>query len=163
MCMAWGWDDRLKDDLSQCGCDAWSWRRTLNSVQACSILHVAHVCVRRGHCCHCPHWSWRCCCRHILLRSHFCSWFAVSWDVPFTCKDNTSEVHFRSVNLYKEFLHRSESEQVWCIDNKWIRHTERQAQQQHEEWPEACGNSRVHRPMTRRRCGLNHSWACLFL
>ena len=23
------------------------------------------------HCCHCPHWSSRCCCRHILLRSHF--------------------------------------------------------------------------------------------
>ena len=20
----------------------------------------------------CPHWSWRCCCRHSILRSHFC-------------------------------------------------------------------------------------------
>ena len=26
------------------------------------------------------------------------------------CKDNTSQVHFRSVNLYKEFSYRSESE-----------------------------------------------------
>ena len=78
------------------------------------------------------------------------------------CKDNTSQVHFRSVNLCKEFSYRSKSEQVWCIDNKWIRNTERQAQQ-HVEWPQAFGNSRVHRPMTRGRCGLKHSWACLFL
>ena len=28
---------------------------------------------------------------------------------------------------------------------------------------EACENSRVHQPMTRGRCGLNHSLACLFL
>ena len=26
------------------------------------------------------------------------------------CKDNTSQVHFRSVNLYKEFAYRSEIE-----------------------------------------------------
>ena len=37
-------------------------------------------------------------------------------------KDNTSQVHFRSVNLFKEVPYWSESEQVWCIGNKWIRH-----------------------------------------
>ena len=38
--------ERLKDDLSQCGCDTCVMNKTSNSVQACSVLaHVAHVLV----------------------------------------------------------------------------------------------------------------------
>ena len=45
--MAWRWNDGLKDDLSQCGVTRVTKTKTLNSVQACSVLHVAHVGVRR--------------------------------------------------------------------------------------------------------------------
>ena len=43
-----------------------------------------------------------------------CSWIVYSWRrsaaTDGRCKDNTLQVHFRSVNLYKEFPYRSESE-----------------------------------------------------
>ena len=44
--MGWHGDDgdRLKDDLSQCGVTRDQQReRTLNGVQMCSLIHVAHV------------------------------------------------------------------------------------------------------------------------
>ena len=42
--MACRWSDRLKDDLSQCGVTRDQQReRTLNGVQMCSLIHVAHV------------------------------------------------------------------------------------------------------------------------
>ena len=65
--MVWGWNDGLKDDLSQCGCDAWLWQRTLNSVQACSVLHVAHVLVgvRRVTVVHIGH-------EDVVVVIHFC-------------------------------------------------------------------------------------------
>ena len=44
--MVWRWSDGLKDDLSQCGCDACDKEnKTSNSVQASSVLHVALVLV----------------------------------------------------------------------------------------------------------------------
>ena len=36
-----------RDDLSQCGVTRDQTRNTKDSVQVCSVLHVAHVCVRR--------------------------------------------------------------------------------------------------------------------
>ena len=43
-----------------------------------------------------------------------CSWIVCSWQRSAAtggeCKDNTLQVHFRSVNLYKEFSYTSESE-----------------------------------------------------
>ena len=78
------WDERLKDNLSQCGCDV-SVRSTNTKQRAVVLSPTCCACwCTPCHCCHCPHWSWRCCCRYILLRSHFCSWFSVSGDVLFT-------------------------------------------------------------------------------
>ena len=57
--------ERLKDDLSQCGCDASV--RSTNTQQRAGVLSpkfCACWCTS-CHCCHCPHWSWRCCCRHV--------------------------------------------------------------------------------------------------
>ena len=57
--MVWRWSDGLKDDLSQCGCDACDKEnKTSNSVQACSVLHVALVLVgvRRVTVVIVPHW-----------------------------------------------------------------------------------------------------------
>ena len=47
--MVWRWNDGLKDDLSQCGCDTCVMKdKTSNSVQACSDLaHVVLVLVGR--------------------------------------------------------------------------------------------------------------------
>ena len=39
--MACGWNDGLKDDLSQCG--GTRDQRTLDGVQMCSLIHVTHV------------------------------------------------------------------------------------------------------------------------
>ena len=45
-----------------------------------------------------------------------CSWIVYSWRQSAAtdgwCKDNTSQDHFRSVNLYKEFAYRSEIELI---------------------------------------------------
>ena len=45
--MACGWRWKTQGRLEPMWCDAWSWQRTLNSVQVCSVLHDAHVGVRR--------------------------------------------------------------------------------------------------------------------
>ena len=46
-------------------------RNTKDSVQVCSILHVAHVGVRRVTLVIVPQWSSRCCtCGNVVLRSH---------------------------------------------------------------------------------------------
>ena len=95
------------------------------------------------------------------------------------CEHNTSQVKKRwsiilslwfyssSVSLYnKEFSYRLKVNKFGALTTSELvsRHTERQAQQ-HVEWPEACGNSWVHRPMTRGRCGLAElvRFQCFFL
>ena len=45
--MIWRWGEWHVNGLSLVDCDEWSNEDTKNSVQVCSILHVAHVDVRR--------------------------------------------------------------------------------------------------------------------
>ena len=76
--MACGWNDGLRR-LEPMWCDAWSTKRTNTKRRAdvlshpcrarCTLCSCACWC-RSCHCC--PHWLWRNCCRHIVLRSHFC-------------------------------------------------------------------------------------------
>ena len=70
--------ERLKDDLSQCGVTRVT-KRT-NTERRAGVLSPTccarcTLCCRACRCrsCHCcPHWSWRCTCRHTIFCSHFC-------------------------------------------------------------------------------------------
>ena len=60
-----------------------------------------------------------------LLLAGFSPWVVVfstndgpTFLIRVYCEDNTSQVHFRSVNLYKEFPYRSECEYIWYSDDK---------------------------------------------
>ena len=63
---------------AKCGCDTCVTKRTNTKRRAgvlsptCCARCTLCCCACRCTSCHnCPHWSWRCCCRHTILRSHF--------------------------------------------------------------------------------------------
>ena len=58
-------------NLSQVECDV-SVRMTSKSKQRADVLRPRACWSTSCHCCHCPHWSSRCCaCDQVVLRGHF--------------------------------------------------------------------------------------------
>ena len=76
--MVWRWCDKRVNGLEPCGCDVSVTKKT-NIYQRAGVLRPRACCAcacwctscTSCHCCHCPQWSSRCCCRQVVLRSHF--------------------------------------------------------------------------------------------